>query len=244
LAATDLAGRSILVVEDDRKTSAAVKLYLENAGFRVAVAFDGRQGLEAARSLRPDLVVLDVMLPLLDGLEVCRALQAQSEVPVILLTARTTEADKLRGLDLGADDYVTKPFSPRELVARVRAVLRRAGSREASRDDEPAELRFRNLVIDLARREVAVRGQRVDLTRHELQLLAALARSPGRAFSRDELVERAFGWDYEGLERTVDAHIKNLRRKLGSRLPGEEPSPWIETVFGVGYRFAGEPLDD
>jgi DNA-binding response OmpR family regulator len=245
----DPAGRSILVVEDDRKTSAAVKLYLESAGFLVAVAFDGRQGLEAARSLRPDLVVLDVMLPQVDGLEVCRALQAESEVPVILLTARTTEADKLRGLDLGADDYVTKPFSPRELVARVRAVLRRSGSRDTGAtgaanpaDIEPAELRFQDLVIDLARREVAVRGQRVALTRHELQLLAALARAPGRAFSRTELVERAFGWDYEGMERTVDAHVKNLRRKLGPRLPGEERSPWIETVFGVGYRFVGELL--
>ncbi|HEX3552982.1 MAG TPA: response regulator transcription factor [Thermoanaerobaculia bacterium] len=233
----DPAGRppSILVIEDDRKTSAAVKLYLENAGFAVALAFDGRQGLEAARSLRPDLVVLDVMLPQVDGLEVCRTLQAESEVPVILLTARTTEADKLRGLDLGADDYVTKPFSPRELVARVRAVLRRAGPREAgATEDGPAELRFRDLIVDLARREVAVRGERVTLTRHELQLLAALARAPGRAFSRTELVERAFGWDYEGMERTVDVHVKNLRRKLGAT--------WIETVFGVGYRFAGEPL--
>jgi DNA-binding response OmpR family regulator len=236
------AGRSILVVEDDRKTSAAVKLYLESAGFEVAVAFDGRQGLEAARSLRPDLIVLDVMLPQVDGLEVCRALQAESEVPVILLTARTTEADKLRGLDLGADDYVTKPFSPRELVARVRAVLRRAAPREGGAEEGPAELRFRDLVVDLARREVEVRGRRAILTRHELQLLIALARAPGRAFTRAELVERAFGWDYEGMERTVDVHVKNLRRKLGARIEGEERSSWIETVFGVGYRFAGEPV--
>jgi DNA-binding response OmpR family regulator len=239
----DPAGRSVLVVEDDRKTSAAVKLYLESAGFEVAVAFDGRQGLEAARSLRPDLVVLDVMLPQVDGLEVCRALQAESEVPVILLTARTTEADKLRGLDLGADDYVTKPFSPRELVARVRAVLRRAAPREGRADGEgPAELRFQDLVVDLARREVEVRGRRAVLTRHEIQLLEALARAPGRVFTRTELVERAFGWDYEGMERTVDVHVKNLRRKLGPRIAGEERSSWIETVFGVGYRFAGEPV--
>ncbi len=235
----DLAGRRILVVEDDRKTSAAVKLYLESAGCEVAQAFDGRQGLEAARARRPDLVVLDVMLPQVDGLEVCRALQAEPAVPVILLTARTTEADKLRGLDLGADDYVTKPFSPRELVARVRAVLRRTGPREAggsgASGEGPAELRFRDLTVDLARREVAVRGERVPLTRHELELLAALARGPGRAFTRAELVERAFGWDYEGMERTVDVHVKNLRRKLGVA--------WIETVFGVGYRFAGEPLE-
>jgi DNA-binding response OmpR family regulator len=235
----DLAGRRILVVEDDRKTSSAVKLYLESAGCEVTQAFDGQQGLEAARARRPDLVVLDVMLPLVGGLEVCRALQAEPAVPVILLTARTLEVDKLRGLDLGADDYVTKPFSPRELVARVRAVLRRAGPREAGGSgvpgEGPAELRFRDLRVDLARREVAVRGERVPLTRHELELLAALAHAPGRAFTRAELVERAFGWDYDGMERTVDAHVKNLRRKLGV--------VWIETVFGVGYRFTGEPLE-
>jgi DNA-binding response OmpR family regulator len=232
--------RTILVVEDDRKTSAAVRLYLENAGFEVAVAFDGRQAIEAARTLRPDLIVLDVMLPQVDGLEVCRTLQGESEVPtpVILLTARTTEEDKLRGLDLGADDYVTKPFSPRELVARVRAVLRRAAVREDR--PGPTELPFRDLVLDLARHEVTVRGQPVALTRHELRLLEAMARAPGRAFTRTELVERAFGWDYEGMERTVDVHVKNLRRKLGARTEGGEP--WIETVFGIGYRFAGEPL--
>ncbi|HKI05444.1 MAG TPA: response regulator transcription factor [Thermoanaerobaculia bacterium] len=240
------ASRTILVVEDDRKTSAAVRLYLENAGFEVAVVFDGRQAIEAARTLRPDLIVLDVMLPRVDGLEVCRTLQAEAPVPVILLTARTTEEDKLRGLDLGADDYVTKPFSPRELVARVRAVLRRAPLRDDREgnnrggDGRPSDLPFRDLVLDLARQEVTVRGQPVPLTRHEIRLLEAMARAPGRAFTRAELVERAFGWDYEGMERTVDVHVKNLRRKLGARTAGGEP--WIETVFGIGYRFAGEHL--
>jgi len=238
--AMDQSGRSILVVEDDRKTSAAVKLYLENAGFAVALAFDGRQALEAARSLRPDLVVLDLMLPHLDGFEVCRTLQAESAPAVILLTARTLEADKLRGLDLGADDYVTKPFSPRELVARVRAVLRRTARREGSPgEEEPGELRFRDLVLDPARHQATVRGRPVQLTRNELRLLQTMARSPGRAFTRAELVERAFGWDYEGMERTVDAHVKNLRRKLGART--DSGAGWIETVFGIGYRFAGEP---
>ena len=233
----------ILVVEDDRKVASFIRKGLEEEGHAVEVAADGEEAVERAADGSPwDLVVLDVMLPQVDGLEVCRALQAESEVPVILLTARTTEADKLRGLDLGADDYVTKPFSPRELVARVRAVLRRAGSREAGAPDGEPELRFQDLVIDRACREVAVRGRGVALTCYEFQLLAALARAPGRAFTRTELVERAFGWDYSGLERTVDAHVKNLRRKLGSRLPGEERSPWIETVFGVGYRFAGEPF--
>lgn len=233
---------TILVVDDDRKTAAAVRLYLESAGFEVVVAHDGREALEAARGRRPDLLVLDVMLPRVDGLEVCRTLRAESDVPVILLTARTTEEDKLVGLDLGADDYVTKPFSPRELVARVKAVLRRAAprsSRERGTEGEPAELRFARLVVDLAGHTVAVRGEAVAVTPNELRLLAVLARAPGRAFSRTELVEKAFGWDYEGMERTVDAHVMNLRRKIDPR--GPEGGSWIETVYGVGYRFAGEP---
>jgi DNA-binding response OmpR family regulator len=237
------AGRNVLVVEDDRKTSAAVKLYLENAGFVVTVAFDGRQALDAARSARPDLVVLDLMLPQVDGFEVCRTLQAESAAAVILLTARTLEADKLRGLDLGADDYVTKPFSPRELVARVRAVLRRTAPRASGEhldEKTPAALLFRGgLTVDAARQQVTAAGRPVALTRSELRLLETMARAPGRAFTRAELVERAFGWDYEGMERTVDAHVKNLRRKLGARTAGGEL--WIETVFGTGYRFAGEP---
>jgi DNA-binding response OmpR family regulator len=231
----------ILVVEDDPKTSALVRLYLESAGYEVAVAADGRRGLAAARERPPDLVVLDVMLPGIDGLAVCRALRTESEVPVILLTARTTEEDKLRGLDLGADDYVTKPFSPRELVARVRAVLRRATLREPA--GGLAELRFQGLVLDLAGRAVEAAGRPVALTPSELRLLETLARAPGRTFSRTELVERAFGWEYEGMERTVDVHVKNLRRKLGPR-PGDGTrgeAPWIETVWGLGYRFAGEP---
>lgn len=232
---------TILVVDDDRKTAAAVRLYLESAGFQVMVAQDGREALEAARERRPDLVVLDVMLPRVDGLEVCRTLRAESDVAVILLTARTTEEDKLVGLDLGADDYVTKPFSPRELVARVKAVLRRAAPqsfRERRADGEPTELRFPGLVVDLAGHTVAVRGEAVAVTPNEFRLLAALARAPGRAFRRTELVERAFGWDYEGMERTVDAHVMNLRRKIDPR--GPEGGSWIETVYGVGYRFAGE----
>jgi DNA-binding response OmpR family regulator len=239
--AMDPSGRSILVVEDDRKTSAAVKLYLENAGFAVAVAFDGRQALATARTLRPDLVVLDLMLPEVDGFEVCRTLQAESAAAVILLTARTLEEDKLRGLDLGADDYVTKPFSPRELVARVRAVLRRTAARAPGEPagEAPAPLLFRGLTVDVGRQQVTAGGRPVALTRNELLLLAAMARAPGRAFTRSELVERAFGWDYAGMERTVDVHVKNLRRKLGARTA--DGAPWIETVFGVGYRFAGEP---
>ena len=233
---------SILVVEDDPKTAALVRLYLENAGHEVAVAADGRRALAAARERPPDLVVLDVMLPGIDGLAVCRALRAESEVPVILLTARASEEDRLRGLDLGADDYVAKPFSPRELVARVRAVLRRSAPRE-SPEASREPLRFRGLMLDPARRAVEAAGRPVPLTPSELRLLEAFAGAPGRTFSRAELVERAFGWDYEGMERTVDVHVKNLRRKLGFRPGGEPPGevPWIETVWGLGYRFTGEP---
>ncbi|HET7747490.1 MAG TPA: response regulator transcription factor [Vicinamibacteria bacterium] len=220
----------ILVVEDDPKTAASVRLYLEHAGFAVDVAADGRSGLERARaSPPPDLVVLDRMLPRLDGMAVCRAIRETSKTPVIVLTARTTEADRLEGLDLGADDYVSKPFSPRELVARVRAVLRRT---------LPAEedvLEVGDLRIDVAQREVRSGGRQEDLTPRELALLLALARSPGRVFTRAELVGRAFGPDSEALERTVDVHVANLRRKLDPQGRGRSP---IETVFGVGYRYA------
>jgi DNA-binding response OmpR family regulator len=222
----------VLVVEDDRKTRASVRLYLEHAGFEVLQAESGAEALTLARAHRPDLVVLDVMLPGLDGLEVCRILQAESRTPTILLTARTLEEDKLRGLELGADDYVTKPFSPRELVARVRAVLRRSGpGPRASR-----RLGFGDLEVDLDGCEVRLAGQSVALTPAEFRLLEALVRAPGRAFTRSELLERAFGHDYDGLDRTVDVHVKNLRRKL-------EPDPArpsrIVTVYGVGYKFSG-----
>ncbi|HVP14434.1 MAG TPA: response regulator transcription factor [Terriglobales bacterium] len=225
----------IVVIEDDAKTAEIVRLYLEHAGFEVLLAAAAREGLRLAEAApAPDLIVLDRMLPGMDGLEVLRRVRERSLVPVILLTARTTEADRLEGLDLGADDYVSKPFSPRELVARVRAVLRRqpAGERE-----RPA-FEAGGLRIDPARLEVRVRGQRVALTPHEFRLLETLARAPGRVFRRDELIARAFGHEYAALDRTVDAHVANLRRKLE-----KDPSrpKRIRTVFGVGYRFAEDP---
>jgi len=228
----------ILVVDDDAKTVAAVRLYLEHAGFAVDTAADGRAALERARAEpRPDLVVLDRMLPHLDGLAVCRLVRSESRIPVILLTARTTEADRLEGLDLGADDYVSKPFSPRELVARVRAVLRR------TRPDESEALAVGALAIDLDRREVTVAGRPVDLTPRELAILVALARAPGRVFSREALRERAFGPSSEALDRTVDAHIVKLRRKLAAA--GDGPgAPVVETVFGAGYRMADPGAHD
>jgi DNA-binding response OmpR family regulator len=243
----------ILVVEDDPKTAGLVRLYLEHAGYAVTTAGDGAEALRLAKSDPvPDLVVLDVMLPKLDGLRVCREIRLSTDAAVILLTARSTEEDRLEGLDLGADDYVTKPFSPRELVARVRAVLRRrpaersstrgggpAGARSergsAFASDDSARLAYADVEIDLARRLVRARGRAVELTPREFDLLAALLRQPGRVFTRDDLAAAAFGPDYEASGRTIDVHVKNLRAKI-ERDPAS-PSR-IVTVFGVGYRLA------
>jgi DNA-binding response OmpR family regulator len=224
----------ILVVDDDRKIVDLVRLYLERDGYRVLVAYDGLEALKLARQRRPDLIVLDLLLPEVDGLDVCRILQTESEVPIIMLTAKTTEEDKLIGLELGADDYVTKPFSPRELVARVRTVLRRVG-KEAPQG--PTEMRFTELVIDRRSHEVRVRGKVVSLTPTEFRLLEVLAGEPGRALTRLELLDRVFGYDFEGFERTIDVHVKNLRKKI-------EPDPkhptYVQTVYGVGYKFGKE----
>jgi two-component system alkaline phosphatase synthesis response regulator PhoP len=222
----------ILVVDDDRNIVDLVQLYLERDGYQVLVAYDGLEALKLARQRRPDLIVLDLLLPEVDGLDVCRILQTESDVPIIMLTAKTTEEDKLIGLELGADDYVTKPFSPRELVARVRAVLRRVGQ-EAPQG--PTEIRFADLVIDRRSHEVQVRGKVVSLTPTEFRLLEVLARDPGRAFTRLELLDRVFGYDFEGFERTIDVHVKNLRKKI-ERDP-RQPI-YVQTVYGVGYKFS------
>lgn len=221
----------ILLVEDDPKVARALGLYLEAARYETVWVDDGREALARAEAEPFDLVVLDLLLPGLDGYAVCRRLREGSRVPIIMVTARTTEDDRVRGLDLGADDYVAKPFSPRELMARIRAVLRRAG--EA---DEGEVLRVADLVIDTGARTVERAGRPISLTARELDLLVTLARAPGRVFTREELIDRALGEEFEGNERTVDAHVKNLRRAL-------EPDPrhprYVETVFGVGYRFSG-----
>ena len=223
----------ILVIEDDRQTAETIRLYLENDGFGVDSVADGATGLEMARGGEYLLVVLDLMLPRLSGSEVCRELRKRSNVPIVMLTARTTEDDRIQGLELGADDYVPKPFSPRELVARVRAVLRRreypeVGGREL--------LQFHGMTIDLARCTVQTGGGDVALTPAEFKLLTTLARVPGRVFSRETLAERAFGRDFTGLERTVDAHIMNLRKKIE---PDRSEPSYVQTVFGQGYRFGG-----
>jgi two-component system alkaline phosphatase synthesis response regulator PhoP len=186
-----------------------------------------------ARQKQPDLILLDLMLPEMDGLEVCRIVQAESEVPVLMLTARVTDEEKLIGLQVGADDYVTKPFNPREVVARVRAVLRRA-DREFSQG--PAGMHFGDLVIDCRSHEVRVAGQVVDLTPTEFRLLEVLAREPGRVFTRVELLDRVFGTDFDGFDRTVDVHVKNLRKKI-ERDP-KQPA-YVKTVYGVGYKSDG-----
>ncbi|MCJ7660955.1 MAG: response regulator transcription factor [Anaerolineales bacterium] len=222
---------TILVVDDDRKTVDLIRLYLEKDGYRVLTAYDGRQALDISRRRVPGLIILDLMLPRVDGLDVCRILRSESKVPIIMLTAKTTEEDKLVGLDLGADDYVTKPFSPREMVARVRAVLRRVHSEE---DDGPGELVFGDMVVDFVRHEARIDGESIHLTPKEFRLLETMAKQPGRVFSRLDLLEHAFGFDYGGFERTVDVHVMNLRKKI-------EPDPaaptFIQTVYGLGYKF-------
>ena len=222
--------RCILVVDDDKKIVDLVTLYLKRDGYTVLPAHDGQEALDVARRKRPDLIVLDLMLPELAGTDVCKLLRTESRVPIIMLTARATDENKLRGLDLGADDYLTKPFNPRELVARVRAVLRRVYPEQAPGND----LRYGALVISFLRHEVTVDGKPANLTPTEFRLLEALVREPGRAFSRSELLDRAFGYDYEGVERTVDVHIMNLRRKIE---PGGGEWRFITTVPGLGYRF-------
>jgi DNA-binding response OmpR family regulator len=218
---------TILVVDDEPRIVQLVRDYLEHGGFTVLTASDGPSALRTARTGRPDLVVLDLTLPGLDGLDVARSLRREGVVPIIMLTARTEESDKLVGLELGADDYMTKPFSPKELVARVRAVLRRAEGLTSPAD----VIRVGSLVeLDPSRMEARFDGRRVDLTRSEFQIVSAMARQPGRVFTRAQLLDAVRGVAFESYERAIDAHIKNIRRKIGAK--------YIETVFGVGYRFS------
>ncbi|HLB47260.1 MAG TPA: response regulator transcription factor [Anaerolineales bacterium] len=224
---------TILIADDEPQLVKVVRGYLEQAGFRVVTAGDGPTALAQYKHEKPDLVLLDLNMPGLDGLDVARKLRATSNVPIIMITARVEETDRLIGLELGADDYVLKPFSPREVVARVRAVLRRSEAQPAA----PEVIRVADIVIDLTRHTVTRGGESIDLTPTEFGLLAAMAREPGRAFTRLQLLEAAQGDAFEGYERTVDAHIKNLRAKL-ERDP-KKPE-YIVTVFGVGYKFNAE----
>ncbi|WP_026877787.1 response regulator transcription factor [Jiangella gansuensis] len=227
-------GARILVAEDDTKQAELVRRYLEREGHFVAVTHDGRAALDEARRRRPDLLVLDVMMPKVDGLDVCRILRSESDTPIIMLTARSTEDDLLLGLDLGADDYLTKPYSPRELVARVRTILRRAGRQRGG----SGPYRVGALVVDAERHEVHLDGRRVDVTPAEFKILECLIAEPGRAFPRQKLLEQAFGFDHYALDRTVDVHVMNLRRKIET--DPADPG-YLLTVYGVGYKLADRP---
>jgi len=226
-----MADKNVLIVDDDIKTVDLVKLYLTRDGYGVLTAYDGIEALRLARESHPDLIVLDLMLPDMDGFEVCRVLRQESDVPIIMLTARSTDQDKLTGLGLGADDYVTKPFSPKELAARVQAVLRRL-----PRERGPEELEIGELSMNFAKHEAWLAGELLDLTSVEFKLLGVLAKEPGRVFSRTDLIEEALGYDFEGFDRTIDVHILNLRRKV-ERDPSHPR--YIITVYGVGYKFIG-----
>ena len=223
--------RRILLVEDEKAIRDAVAAYLERAGYWVTPAADGQEAVDAFSLHQFDLVILDLMLPKLPGEKVCRIIRDTSDVPIIMLTAKGEVEDRIVGLELGADDYLIKPFSPRELVARVRALLRRAHI-----DSEPQRevLDFGGLTIDLNGHKVLVNDEEIDLTASEFKLLTTLSRYPGRVYSRMELVEKVLGYDFEGYERTIDSHVKNLRAKIGD----DPRNPrWIYTVHGVGYRF-------
>ena len=225
--------KTILVVDDEPKIVQLARDYLEHAGFAVITAADGPTALHAVRSSKPDLVVLDLGLPQLDGLDVTRSIRKDSDVPIIMLTARSEESDKLIGLELGADDYLTKPFSPKELVARVRTVLRRTD--RSTRAEEI--IRVADLTLDVPRLRLTLGSQPIELTPTEFQLLTTLARQPGRIFTRGQLLDAVHGIAFESYERAIDAHIKNIRRKI-------EPNPreprYILTVYGMGYKFADE----
>ena len=227
--------KTILVVDDEPKIVQFARDYLEHAGFSVLTAFNGKTALAVARSAKPDLVVLDLGLPDMDGLDVTRSLRKDGDVPIIMLTARGEETDKLVGLELGADDYMTKPFSPKELVARVRAVLRRS---EATAANAQAEvIRAADLTLDVPRLRLTLGERIIELTPTEFQLLATLASQPGRIFTRAQLLDAIHGVAFESYERAIDAHIKNIRRKI-------EPNPrqprYILMVYGVGYKFADQ----
>ena len=225
--------KTIMVVDDEKRLVSVVEAYLSQEGFRIITASNGREALILARQEKPDLIILDIMMPEMDGYEFMRLHRKESETPIILLTAKVADDEKVIGLELGADDYITKPFRPRELVARVRAVLRRTGQVEP----KAKILRVADITLDRDSHMVKVGDRFVDLTPSEFDLLATLMSVPGRAFSRLDLLDRLQGVAYEGYERTIDVHIKNLRSKI--KVDSQTPS-YIETVYGVGYRFTRE----
>ena len=227
-----MVNKKVLVVDDEKKIVDIVTAYLEKDGYKVISAYDGKTALDMARNRAPDIIILDLMLPEISGWDVCRILRAESSVPIIMLTARDEDTDKIVGLELGADDYVVKPFNPKELIARIRAVLRR-GSRA---DIEKRVIEIGDLSIDMEKYEVRRGGRLIALTRTEFELLSVLAKSPGRVYSRLQLLDKVQGEAYEGYERTIDSHIKNLRKKV--EIDPDNPT-YVSTVRGIGYKFGG-----
>ena len=223
----------VLIVEDDPHTRELVRVYLDREGHDVLTAENGIDGLRVAREEAPDIILLDLLLPGMDGRDVCQSLRGESDVPIVMLTARVQEGDRLEGFDLGADDYITKPFSPREVVARIRAVLRRAGRDRQDEERQMGELAIGDVRVDLRNRSVTSGEADVKTTPTEFRLLTLFAKEPGRVFTRDQIIERAFGYDYDGFDRTVDVHVSSLRRKLEATNGGKRI---IHTVYGVGYR--------
>jgi len=230
-----MSGKRVLVVDDDVKTVELVKLYLNRDGYRVLTAYDGNDALRIARESRPDLIVLDLMLPGMNGLDVCRTLRQESDVPIIMLTAMTTDDDRLTGLNIGADDYVTKPFSPRELAARVRAVLRRLPGERG-----PDKIEYGSISVNFLKHEAYLDDKPLSLTPIEFKILGVLIKEPGRVFSRAQIIDKALGHDFDSFDRTIDVHILKLRRKL-------EPDPrhpsYIKTVYGAGYKLLENDRD-
>jgi DNA-binding response OmpR family regulator len=229
-----MSSQTILVVDDSKETVRAVRVYLEQSGYKVLTAYEGETALHMLRREQPDLVVLDLMLPDRDGLDITRVMRRDAgmkNIPIIMLTARVEDQDKIVGLELGADDYITKPFNPREVVARVRSVLRRSAGEPNG--DSDRVLRFEGLQLDPSRRKFSLNGQQIELTRIEFDLMQALMSSPGHVFTRIELIESALDFDYEGMERSLDTHIKNLRKKI--EIDPKKPG-YIQTIYGVGYR--------
>lgn len=226
--------QTVLIVEDDRATSDLIDMYLKRDGYRVIVAYDGLEGLRMARDANPNLIVLDLSLPGMGGKEVCETLRGESDIPIVMVTARVEEEDRLAGLDLGADDYVTKPFSPRELTARIRAVLRRTNRNNTINPDSD-ELIWNDIRVDQGKHAVAVGEQDIDLTPTEFNILVLLMKRPGRVFTRGQVIDQVFGYDFEGFDRSVDAHMSNLRRKVEEGVPS---GTYIKTIYGVGYKLA------
>ena len=222
---------SVLIVEDDRNIQELLQMYLEKEGYAVTVASDGGQGLSKFRAIKPDLVLLDVMMPIMDGWAVCRAIRADSQTPIIMLTAKGETDDKVAGLKSGADDYVTKPFEMKELLARIEAVLRRTGN--APVEESARKLTFDKMTIDMDAFELIINGKKVDTPPKEMELLFYLASSPNRVYTRNQLLDEVWGFDYFGDSRTVDVHVKRLREKL----EGVSESWNLKTVWGVGYKF-------